>query len=115
MKLLQLVAVMEQAQQLESKGEIIAAINLYQEWLAAANSDEAHLRYVAFYNMGRLLRLLGQLAQSVTAYESALQLKPDFFQAAVNLGLAHEAMGDTQKALDVWNRACNQLKRRPCY
>lgn len=110
MKLLQLVAVMEQAQQLESKGEIIAAINFYQEWLAAENSDEAHLRYVAFYNMGRLLRLLGQLAQSVTAYESALQLKPDFYQAAVNLGLAHEVMGDTQKALDVWNRALQPIE-----
>jgi len=110
MKLLQLVTVMDQAQQLENQGEIIAAVELYQEWLSAANSADAHLRHVAFYNMGRLLRLLGRLTQSISAYEAALQLKPDFYQAAVNLGLAHEAVGCTEKALDVWQRALQPVE-----
>ena len=101
---------MEQAQQLENQNQLINAVEIYQAWLANANSEDAHLRYVAFYNMGRLLRLLGQLPQSIAAYQSALQLKPDFYQAAVNLGLAFEATGDTQKALDTWQRAMQPIE-----
>ena len=105
MKLTQLIAVMERAKQLEAQGEISGAIEAYQEWLAQANSDELHLRHVALYNQGLLFRSLGRSPESIVAYEAALQLKPDFYQAAVNLGLAYEAMGDAQKAIEVWQRA----------
>ena len=43
--------------------------------------------------------------ESTPAYRTALALKPDFYGAAVNLGLQLERQGQPEAALQTWNRA----------
>ena len=42
------------------------------------------------------------MQEAEQAYESCLALKPDFVQAAINLGLLREKMGRTNEALSAW-------------
>lgn len=80
-----------------------AAIAAYRGWLAA-NPVTAQA-CAAWFNLGVLLAGLGDRAQAEIAYRNALVLKPDLYQASVNLGLALEAQGRGEEALATWQAA----------
>ncbi len=99
---------MEQANALQQSGQPDAAATLYRQWLQTPR-DAAHAA-VAWFNLGVLLRPLGDLPGAVAAYQKALALQPGLYQAAVNLGLAHEAAGQGAQALAVWQQALSSTE-----
>jgi predicted O-linked N-acetylglucosamine transferase (SPINDLY family) len=81
-----------------------AEIGLYRDWLEANAGRSAQL-FAGWYNLGASLAKHGDRTNAVIAYTNALALKPDFYQAAVNLGLSLEATGNIEGALHAWERA----------
>jgi predicted O-linked N-acetylglucosamine transferase (SPINDLY family) len=51
------------------------------------------------------LRLAGDKANAILAFQNALALRPDFHAAATNLGLTMESVGQTAAALRTWEMA----------
>jgi predicted O-linked N-acetylglucosamine transferase (SPINDLY family) len=88
----------------EQDGSAAAEIGLYRDWLEVNAGRSAQL-FAGWYNLGASLAKHGDRANAAIAYHNALALKPDFYQAAVNLGLSLEATGDTEAALQTWERA----------
>jgi predicted O-linked N-acetylglucosamine transferase (SPINDLY family) len=80
-----------------------AGIAAYRAWLAANPSSPQ--RFAAWFNLGVLMMQAGQRAAAIVAYRQALALKPDLYQAAVNLGVALELDGRTEDALALWQGA----------
>jgi len=101
--------VMTQADELSSQGNFDAAITCYKEWLTSPASESQH-HYIAFFNMGVLLRSTGQIDGAITAYHASLKLRPNFYQSAVNLGLALEAKGNIQEAMAVWESGLQPIE-----
>ena len=93
--------VMAQADVLSAQGDIPAAVARYRDWLACHAPTDA-LRHVALFNLGVLLRNAGQIDEAIDCYREALKLKPDLYQASVNLGLALEAKGNRLDAVQTW-------------
>ncbi len=90
---------MRHVQSLEGMGEIRAAANLSALWINLAPAADKHF---SLFNLGGLLQAQGRMQEAEQAYESCLALKPDFVQAAINLGLLREKMGRTNEALSAW-------------
>jgi predicted O-linked N-acetylglucosamine transferase (SPINDLY family) len=88
-----------------------AEIRLYQDWIAANAGGSPHL-FAAWFNLGVALAREGDRANAAVAYSNARVLKPDFHAAAVNLGLALEAMGQTSAALQTWEGAIQTNEAR---
>lgn len=78
-------------------------IGAYRAWLAA-NPDSPQ-RFAAWFNLGVLLMQAAERAAAIIAYRQALALKPDLYQAAVNLGVALELDGRAEEALALWQGA----------
>jgi lipopolysaccharide biosynthesis regulator YciM len=68
-------------------------------WLAGAQ-----------YEMGRALLLEGNAHGAIGRFRDAQRTRPDFEPAALALGDAHVAAGDTREAVRVWERA---LEKQP--
>lgn len=109
MKATTLVDVMAQADALAKSGDSAAAIACYTDWLASPGA-EPQLRHLALFNLGSLLRPAGHIEQAIAAYQEALQLRPDFYQAAVNLGLTLEAQGNQAGAMAIWLQALQPVE-----
>jgi predicted O-linked N-acetylglucosamine transferase (SPINDLY family) len=90
---------MRHVQNLEGMGEILAAANLCALWINLAPAPDKHF---TLFNYGGLLQTLGRMDEAREAYESCLAFKPDFVQAAINLGLLREKVGLTNEALSAW-------------
>jgi tetratricopeptide (TPR) repeat protein len=58
-----------------------------------------------FYNTGLLLQRVGQVEDSVRLYKEALNVKPDFAEALLNLGHAHKSLGQEEEARACWHQA----------
>jgi tetratricopeptide (TPR) repeat protein len=57
------------------------------------------------YNTGLLLHKLGRAAEAVGYYRRALETRPDFPQALLNLGHALMALGKHEEAHSSWQAA----------
>ena len=57
-----------------------------------------HIRGMAYYEQGELDR-------AVTAFDRAIELKPDYASAFFNRGLAYSAMGDYDRAIADFTQA----------
>ena len=86
-------------------------IDLYQQWIAAQPSGNP-LLFAAWFNLGVTLAGTGDTAGAVSAYQSALALRPDFHSAAVNLGVLLESLGRAEAALAIWGRALQPSEAR---
>lgn len=87
------------------------SIALYQLWIQS-NEKNSNQSFAAWYNIGVQYSANGDPIQSAKAFQSALALKPDLYQAAVNLGLAYEKLGQNDKALKVWEDALQSKEAR---
>jgi predicted O-linked N-acetylglucosamine transferase (SPINDLY family) len=101
MTVISLQQVMARADALTAQGDTPAAVACYKDWLSSEVSEDV-LRHAALFNMGVLLRNLGQIDEAINCYREALKYKPDLYQAAVNLGLAYEAKGNRLEAVQTW-------------
>lgn len=100
---LTLVQAMEKSILLQQTGQWVAAAGIYREWLLVPR--DAAQAGAAWFNLGVLLRQLGDLPGCMLAYQQAMAFAPRLYQAAVNLGLAHEALGQRTQALALWQQA----------
>lgn len=105
---LSLVQAMEKATLLQQSNQLTAAAGVYREWLLIPRDPSQ--AGVAWFNLGVLLRQLGDLPGCMAAYQQAMALQPRLYQAAVNLGLAQEAVGQGAQALAVWQQALQPLE-----
>ena len=100
---LDLTQLVAKANALEQSGQAQQAVALYRQWLAQPNTPAATA--VVWFNLGVLLRPLGDLPGCMHAYRQALAHNPNLHQAAVNLGLVLEATGQREQALQTWQHA----------
>ena len=98
------VQVVARAEALGAGRGLPAVIALYTSWIAAQHHAEPNL-FAAWFNVGAELSQAGALAEAMGAYRHALRHKPDFYGAAVNLGLLLERQGQAEAALQVWTQA----------
>lgn len=76
---------------------------LYEFWLAAHGVEGSAC--AAWFNLGVLRMKRGDAVGASEAYRTALRLKPDMVEAAINLGTALEASGQVDAALGAWRSA----------
>lgn len=81
-----------------------ADIRLYQDWITADAGASRYL-FAAWFNLGVAFTREGDRNHAAVAYSNARRLKLDFHPAAINLGLALEAVGQTDAALLTWEGA----------
>ncbi len=91
-------------ERLDPAGDRQAAIALYRGWIDRDGAGAPHA-FAAWFNLGVELARAGNRPGAAVAYRNALALRPDFHQAAINLGLLLEAGGETEAALQAWARA----------
>lgn len=82
----------------------LTVAEFYRQWLRI-HSGQSPYSHAAWYNCGVELAAGGDIANAKSAYKNALAFKPDLHESSVNLGLAQEALGDTDAALDTWSQA----------
>lgn len=80
------------------------SIALYRAWLALSVNKPGQL-FAAWYNLGVQLNAAGAVAEAAAAFEQALSVRADLFQAAINAGLCHERLGDPARSLRIWDGA----------
>ena len=98
------IAVLEVATHAKQYSKPLTAAALYKVWLEEAGATSLHA-YAAWFNLGVELSAAGDTPGAAAAYRSALALRPDQHGAAVNLGLIHESIGQTDQALEIWKQA----------
>ena len=76
---------------------------LYEFWLSAHGTEMPAC--AAWFNLGVARMKAHNPSAAVDAYRNALRLKPDLTEAAINLGSALEASGQTEAALGAWRAA----------
>ena len=88
-------------------GKLLFQFDLFEEALAAFETAQALVRDDADLCNCRAgaLRKLGRLEASANAAREALRLRPDFAEAALNLGTALLKLGRTEDALAAYRRA----------
>lgn len=78
----------------------INALSAFQKTAELMPDDaEAH------FNLGVVLKSLGQLSAAVESYRRALKLNPDYAEAHSNLGNALKDLGQLESAVDSYRRA----------
>lgn len=108
-----LSALLERAQTLQTAGMTEAAALLYQNWLmgsadaAAASGEGSPHQHVACYNWGTLLGGMQRHAEAEKVYRMALQVRPNFMQARLNLAHQLEHLGRIDEALAEWTMVAN--------
>jgi predicted O-linked N-acetylglucosamine transferase (SPINDLY family) len=78
-------------------GDVATAISLYRAWIE--HNTQHPLRYAAAFNCGIQLMNSGDPASGAQLFQLALELKPDFTPARVNLATALERCGKAEDAL----------------
>ena len=68
--------------------------------------------WLAHYNLGNSLTMVGRPADAIPHYQKSLQLKPDDAEVLTNLGIALGALGRTQEGFDYLQQA---LRLKPEY
>jgi predicted O-linked N-acetylglucosamine transferase (SPINDLY family) len=87
------------AESLTSANQADCAVRLYQAYLT--NKAPA-MAYIAYFNLGVLLRDMGNHIAAELAYRQAIHHKTDFIQAHFALGSEFERRGSFEAALSQW-------------
>ena len=96
-----------QATAFQNSGRRDHAIALYAAW-TASNPDHP-LLFAVMFNYGVALNDNKDLAGAITAFETAIRLKPEFSPPYINLGRAYEDSGEAGKAVQQWMALASNL------
>lgn len=99
-----------QAEALAGGGNPQGAIQLWQSWIKESNSP---LNWAANFNLGVLLRNVGDIPGAMDAYRAAIKQNPACVHARVNLGTLLEVLGQPDEAITEWQAALKQLDAGP--
>ncbi|MCW7541853.1 tetratricopeptide repeat protein [Aquabacterium sp. A7-Y] len=105
-----LTELLDQATSLGQQGRTDAVLQLYETWLH--HTDSPH-RFVVCFNLGTVLGTLNRHAEAEQAYRQALEAKPDFMQAHLNLGHQLEHQGRIEEALACWRTVLKLFEAAP--
>ena len=61
----------------------------------------------AYYNIGVILKIVGNLQAAIESYEQAIKISPDYADAYNNMGVALQEKGDVNAALKSFKKALN--------
>ncbi len=93
------------AQLCVTSGRADKAAPLYEKMLRLRLSDAA-----AHFNYGNCLLALQQIAEAIAHYEAAIKIKPDFYEAMINLGIAYSMIGKTNRSGEALRKARHWLE-----
>jgi tetratricopeptide (TPR) repeat protein len=62
---------------------------------------------MAIYNIGAALQEKGKLEEAITAYDKAISIKPDYFEAYNNMGVTLHDQGKLEDAIEAYNKTLN--------
>ncbi len=96
-------SVMHASRELESKGQLDAAIQLYRQWLTAYPNQTESI--MCWYEYGRLLQITGAYAKAESAFKVCLEQNPRFTEGALALGKSLEAQNRFDEAISAWEKA----------
>ena len=97
---LSLAELFQTAETLAGAGQKAAATELYKTWIAF--NSENPLLHLAYFNYAVALSSTGDVVGAMNALRAAVQLKPLFGQAHINLGRALEDCGLIGDAVQQW-------------
>jgi len=97
-----LTELMSLAESFNAAGAVEAAVALYRAWIASPPQAQAGLAFVANFNLGAALSTQGDGDGAQAAYRAAIAIKPDFFEAHINLGSQLELHSRAAEALACW-------------
>ena len=97
-----LTELMSLAEGFNAVGAVEAAVALYRAWIASPPQAQAGLAFVANFNLGAALSTQGDGVGAQAAYRAAIAIKPDFFEAHINLGSQLELQSRPAEALACW-------------
>lgn len=86
-------------------------VQMLHGWLLAHGATTPAAGLV-WFNLGVELSHLDRAGDAATAYQNALLLRPDLWQAAINLANLREAAGDVQAAADLLGHALQDDQAR---
>jgi predicted O-linked N-acetylglucosamine transferase (SPINDLY family) len=109
-KLTPITEISAQAEVLGAKGDTAGAIQLWRTWIDQTDSP---LKWAANFNLGVLLRGVGDINGAATAYMAAINQNPACIHARVNLGTILEATGNPTGAIAEWEAALKHLDKTP--
>lgn len=98
------------AEALEATGDKSGAAQLYLDWIKHSKSP---LVWVAQFNLGVLLRNLGDLEGAVESYRASLAINPKVPHARINLGTVLEALNRFDEAIAEWKTTLSYLDEDP--
>ena len=100
-----LVDILDLANKLSEAGHDVDAITIYKKGLIQC--DPAYI-HVILFNLAVLYNKLDLLSVAENHLLTALTIKPDFFEAWLNLGTILEKMNRGAEAIDRWNMGLAQ-------
>ena len=95
----------------KAAGQYQLVVPLTFAWIELNTGVSPHL-FGAWFNLGVELAARGDHLNAITAYQNALVLKQDLYQATLNLGMEYERLGRLDVALDLWNNALQPNEAR---
>jgi len=95
------------ATRLQELGLPVQSAELYKCWIAF-NADHPVLHAV-YFNYAVALTETGDLAGAAVALREAIRLQPGFYPPYVNLGVAFERLGQSNRAVCEWMGLVDQL------
>ena len=107
---LPLTELLDQAQRWANAGMTQDVLRLYETWCGASNSPS---QFVALFNWGTVLGNVGRSQDAVKVYQRALEIKPDFVQARLNLGHQLENQGFAEEGMAQWREVLVLLDKMP--
>ncbi len=85
--------------------------HLYRQWIFA-NIDTAPEAFIACFNLGTGLVETGEILLAIAAFQTALSLKPDLYEAALHLTILYKKTEQFDEALEVWKRVLETTEHR---
>jgi len=104
---MQVIDLINAAQELAGAGAADSAIALYRLWLDKTASPFA---YAICFNLGVLLADAGDTDGAERAYRAAIAQNPNFVEARLNLGTLLERLGRQVEAVAAWNEILSTVQ-----
>lgn len=98
------------AEALEAKNDREGAVKLYRDWIKKSKSP---LKWVAQFNLGVLLRNMGDMEGAIESYRASLNTNPKLPHARINLGTLLELTNHPDEAVAEWKTALKYLEEDP--
>ena len=87
----------------------LTAIERHEEALVIAETavtlKESKGRFEPYHNLGAALQGLSRFGESISAYEKAIEINPNFSQGYYNVGIMRAELGEFESALQSYEKA----------